>query len=88
MSAARSTCSHTSSAWPSASTPTSARSAYAGDCGLSAELVELARGCDVLLQMNHFFSGTEPSAAYRRACGNHDDNAGMAQAGGRARPWC
>ncbi len=25
--------------------------------------------------MNHSFSGTEPSAAYRSACGNHRDNA-------------
>ncbi len=55
---------------------------YAGDSGLSAELVELARGCDVLLQMNHHFSGTEPTEAYRAACGNHEDNARMAQEAG------
>ena len=55
---------------------------YAGDSGLSAEVVELARGCDVFLQMNHHFSGTEPSAAYRAACGNHEDNARMAQEAG------
>jgi len=55
---------------------------YAGDSGLSAELVDLARGCDVLVQMNHHFSGTEPSAAYRAACGNHEDNARMARDAG------
>jgi hypothetical protein len=32
--------------------------------------------------MNHHFSGTEPSAAYRAACGNHEDNARMAQEAG------
>ena len=42
--------------------------AYSGDCGgVCEELVELAKGCDVLVHMNHFFSGTEPSEAYRRA---------------------
>lgn len=55
---------------------------YAGDSGMSADLVELARGCDVLVQMNHYFSGTEPSAAYRAACGNHEDNGRMAQQAG------
>ena len=55
---------------------------YAGDSGLSGDLVALARGCDVLLQMNHHYSGTEPSAAYRAACGNHEDNARMAQEAG------
>jgi ribonuclease BN (tRNA processing enzyme) len=55
---------------------------YSGDSGLCAELVELARGCDVLVQMNHHFSGREPSAAYRAACGNHEDNAAMAQQAG------
>ncbi len=55
---------------------------YAGDSGLSTDLVELARGCDVLLQMNHHFSGTEPTGAYRAACGNHEDNARMAQEAG------
>ena len=36
---------------------------YSGDSGACDELVELARGCDVLIHMNHHFSGTEPSAA-------------------------
>ena len=55
---------------------------YSGDSGACRELVELARGCDVLIQMNHHFSGTEPTAAYRAACGNHVDNAVTAQQAG------
>jgi ribonuclease BN (tRNA processing enzyme) len=55
---------------------------YSGDSGASDDIVELARGCDVLIHMNHYASGTEPSAAYRRACGNHKDNAGVAQRAG------
>jgi len=52
---------------------------YSGDSGLCDELVALARGCDVLIQMNHHDSGTEPSPAYRAACGNAEDNAIMAE---------
>jgi ribonuclease Z len=56
---------------------------YSGDCGgVCEELIELASGCDVLVHMNHFFSGTEPSEAYRRACGNHRDNAVVARRAG------
>jgi ribonuclease BN (tRNA processing enzyme) len=55
---------------------------YSGDSGMCEELVELARGCDLLIQMNHHYSGTEPSAAYRAACGNHQDNAVMAARAG------
>ncbi len=55
---------------------------YSGDSGLCEELVELARGCDVLIHMNHHFSGSEPTASYRAACGNHVDNALTAQRAG------
>jgi ribonuclease BN (tRNA processing enzyme) len=55
---------------------------YSGDSGFCQELIDLARGCDVLIQMNHHFSGTEPSAAYRAACGNHEDNARLARDAG------
>jgi len=55
---------------------------YTGDSGASDSIVELARGCDVLIHMNHYFSGTEPSAAYRAACGNHRDNALTAKRAG------
>jgi len=55
---------------------------YSGDSGACEELVELARGCDVLVHMNHYFTGTEPSPAYRAACGNHRDNARLARRAG------
>ena len=55
---------------------------YTGDSGSSDDIVELARGCDVLIHMNHYFSGTAPSPAYRAACGNHKDNALVAQRAG------
>ena len=56
---------------------------YSGDSGgVCEEIVELARGCDVLIHMNHYFSGTEPTASYRQACGNHRDNAVIAKRAG------
>jgi ribonuclease BN (tRNA processing enzyme) len=56
---------------------------YSGDSGGTADsLVALAKGCDMLIVMNHYFSGTEPSAAYRAATGNHRDNALIAQRAG------
>jgi ribonuclease BN (tRNA processing enzyme) len=55
---------------------------YTGDSGTSDDIVELARGCDVLIHMNHYFSGTAPSPAYRAACGNHRDNALTAKRAG------
>ena len=55
---------------------------YSGDSGLCDELIELARGCDVLIHMNHHVSGTEPSASFRAACGNPRDNAVVAARAG------
>ena len=55
---------------------------YSGDSGLCDALVELARGCDVLIQMDHHYSGREPSPAFRAACGNHQDNARLAKLAG------
>ena len=55
---------------------------YTGDSGASEDIVALARGCDILIHMNHYFSGTAPSPAYRAACGNHRDNALTAQRAG------
>jgi ribonuclease Z len=55
---------------------------YTGDSGAHDDIVELARGCDVLIHMNHYFSGTAPSPAYRAACGNHKDNALTAKRAG------
>jgi ribonuclease BN (tRNA processing enzyme) len=55
---------------------------YSGDSGACEEIVALARGCDVLIHMNHHFSGREPSPSYRAACGNHRDNATIARRAG------
>lgn len=56
---------------------------YSGDSGgVCPEIVSLARGADVLIHMNHFFSGTEPTEAYRRSCGNHLDTAEVARQAG------
>lgn len=56
---------------------------YSGDSGgVCEDLIELARGCDVLIVMNHFYSGTEPTDAYRQASGSHLDNAAIAHAAG------
>ncbi|MGI9423946.1 MAG: MBL fold metallo-hydrolase [Hyphomicrobiaceae bacterium] len=56
---------------------------YSGDSGgVCPDIIALARGCDILVHMNHFFSGTEPSEAYRRSCGNHIDTAQVAKEAG------
>jgi ribonuclease BN (tRNA processing enzyme) len=55
---------------------------YSGDSGRTPSIVELAKGCDMLIHMNHYFSGTEPSPAYRAAVGNHRDNAQTAKEAG------
>lgn len=55
---------------------------YSGDSGLCNELAALAQGCDILIMMNHYLSGSEPTEEYRRACGNHVDNAELAQRAG------
>ena len=55
---------------------------YSGDSGASDEVIELARGCDMLIHMNHMFSGTAPSPAYRDAVGHHKQNAVTARRAG------
>jgi ribonuclease Z len=56
---------------------------YSGDSGgVCPELVELARGVDVLIHMNHYLTGTEPTAIYRAVCGNHIDTAEVARQAG------
>lgn len=55
---------------------------YTGDSGATDALVELAKGCDVLIAMNHFFSGEEPSPEYGAACGHHRQNADVARQAG------
>lgn len=56
---------------------------YSGDSGgVANSVVQLARGCDLFIAMNHFFSGTEPTPAFRLATGNHLDNAEVARRAG------
>lgn len=56
---------------------------YSGDSGgVCGDVIELARGCDVLIHMLHFMSGTEPSVPYRAGCGNHIDTARIAKEAG------
>lgn len=56
---------------------------YSGDSGgVAPGLVELARGADVLVHMNHYFSGSEPTGIYRAVCGNHEDVAQVAAKAG------
>src|SRR5262245_2719392 len=53
---------------------------YSGDSGgVCEELIELGRGCDLLIVMNHYLSGTELTSSYRQAVGNHQDNAVIAR---------
>lgn len=56
---------------------------YSGDSGgVCPDIISLAEGCDILIHMNHFFSGTEPGDVYRRSCGNHIDTAQVAKEAG------
>lgn len=56
---------------------------YSGDSGgVCNDLIALARGCDVLIHMLHFMTGTEPSIPYRAGCGNHIDTARIAKEAG------
>ena len=53
---------------------------YSGDSGgVCPELAELAAGTDILLHMNHFRTGTEPTECFRATCGNHLDTAELAR---------
>lgn len=53
---------------------------YSGDSGgVAPGIVELARDADVLVHMNHYMSGTEPTEIYRLVCGNPIDTAHVAQ---------
>lgn len=56
---------------------------YAGDSGgVFQPLIDFAAGADVLILMNHFLSGREPTDEYRRASGSHLDNAEIARNAG------
>lgn len=56
---------------------------YSGDSGAVCEdLVKLAEGCDVLIHMTHYMTGSEPTPIYRAVCGNHIDTAQVAKKAG------
>lgn len=56
---------------------------YTGDSGgIANSVVQLAKGADLLIAMNHFFTGSEPTPAFRLATGNHLDNAELAKRAG------
>jgi ribonuclease BN (tRNA processing enzyme) len=56
---------------------------YSGDSGaVCPDIIKLAQGCDVLIHMNHYLSGTEPTQVYRAVCGNHLDTAEIARQAG------
>lgn len=56
---------------------------YSGDSGgIADSVVQLAKGADVFIAMNHFFSGSEPTPAFRASTGNHLDNAEIAKRAG------
>ena len=53
---------------------------HGGDSGgIHMPLADFANGADVLIAVNHFLSGHEPSAEYRLASGSHLDNAEIAK---------
>jgi len=56
---------------------------YSGDSGaVCPDIVKLAKDVDVLIHMNHYRTGTEPTAIYRAVCGNHIDTAHVGQQSG------
>ena len=55
---------------------------YSGDCGPSKGLAELAKGCDVLVHMTHYLSGTELSPELARTCSGHLEVATIGQQAG------
>lgn len=55
---------------------------YSGDTGKCDTIVELARGCDVLIHMMINRTGSEPSAAYRKGIAGHLDAAEVAARAG------
>jgi ribonuclease BN (tRNA processing enzyme) len=55
---------------------------YSGDSAAADSIVELAKGCDMLIHMNHAFTGTAPTPAFRDAVGHHKGNARTAQRAG------
>jgi ribonuclease BN (tRNA processing enzyme) len=56
---------------------------YSGDNGgIREDMIALASGCDVLIHMCHFETGTEPTPFFRETNGSHLDVAEIAQRAG------
>ena len=55
---------------------------YSGDSGPCPGMRKLAEGCDVLVHMCHYISGTEPTADYARVCMGHKELAQLGQEAG------
>jgi ribonuclease Z len=56
--------------------------AYSGDAGPSKDFVRLIRGCDVLVHMCHYLSGTEPGPEWALGSAGHLEVARTAREGG------
>ena len=55
---------------------------YSGDSGPSEAMVKLAEGCDVLVHMCHYLSGSELSPALAKGTSGHLEVARVAQQAG------
>lgn len=55
---------------------------YSGDSGPCASMERLAQGCDVLVHMCHYLSGTELCAEFAQSCMGHLELARLAQKAG------
>ena len=56
--------------------------AYSGDSGPCKAMEELARGCDVLVHMCHYLSGTELSSEFAEGCMGHMELAALGRDAG------
>ena len=55
---------------------------YSGDSGPCTGMRKLAEGCDVLVHMCHYISGTEPTPEYAQVCMGHKELAQLGQEAG------
>jgi ribonuclease Z len=55
---------------------------YSGDSGPCSGMRKLAEGCDVLVHMCHYISGTEPTPNFARGCMGHKELARLGQEAG------
>jgi len=53
--------------------------AYSGDAGYSEAFIRSVKGCDVLVHMCHYLSGTEPGPEWARGAAGHLEAARVAQ---------